>query len=156
MAFQNSSAANSLSELARNMELPTVATHPVYYGAAEQARLQKTLTAIRLNRSLKDVPSSAMAPADAYFMSAQEVESRFQDFPEAIATTAEIAERCRFDLPLGAAHMPTVPLPSGVSATQFLRQKAFAGAQTIYGEITPALQARLEHELVVRLKSNST
>ena len=64
-----------------------------------------------------------MAPADAYFVSAQEVESHFQDFPEALAATSEIADRCRFDLPLGVAHMPTVPLPSGsLSATQFLRQ----------------------------------
>ena len=149
VAFQNPSVANHLSELARKLELPTVVTHPVYYLSPEQARLQKTLTAIRLNQPLKDVPLSAMAPADAYFMSAQEVESRFQDFPEALAATAEIADRCRFDLPLGLAHMPTVPLPSGVSATQFLRQKAFAGAQTIYGEITPAIQARLDHELEV-------
>ena len=82
-------------------------------------------------------------------MSAQEVESQFQDFPEALAATAEIAERCRFDLPLWLAHMPTVPLPSGVSASEYLRQKAFAGAQTIYGEVTPAIQARLERELEV-------
>ncbi|MFZ1039909.1 MAG: PHP domain-containing protein [Anaerolineales bacterium] len=149
VALQNSSAANHLSEIARKLELPTVATHPVYYLFPEQARLQKTLTAIRLNQSLNDVPLGAMAPADAYFMSAQEVESHFQDFPQALAATAEIAERCRFDLPLGVAHMPTVPLPSEVSATQFLRQKTFAGAQTIYGEITPAIQAQLEHELEV-------
>ena len=149
VAFQNPSIANHLSELACKLELPTVVTHPVYYLSPEQAHLQKTLTAIRLNQSLKDVPLSAMAPADAYFMSAQEVESQFQDFPEALAATAEIAERCRFDLPLGLAHMPTVPLPSGISASEHLRHKAFAGAQTIYGEITPAIQERLDHELEV-------
>ena len=149
VALPNPSLAYSLSELARKLELPTVVARPVYYLAPEQARLQKTLTAIRLNQPLKDIPPSAIAPADAYFMSAQEVESRFQDFPQALAATTEIAERCRFDLPLGVAHMPTVPLPYGVSATQFLRQKAFAGARTIYGEITPALQTRLDHELEV-------
>jgi DNA-directed DNA polymerase III PolC len=82
-------------------------------------------------------------------MSAREMEIRFQDFPEALAATTEIADRCRFDLPLGLAHMPTVPLPPGVSAAQFLRGRALAGARTIYGEITPAIQARLDHELNV-------
>ena len=92
VAFQNPSVANHLSELARKLELPTVVTHPVYYLSPEQARLQKTLTAIRLNQPLKDVPSSAMAPADAYFMSAQEVESRFQDFPR---STGSHRRNCR-------------------------------------------------------------
>jgi DNA-directed DNA polymerase III PolC len=142
-------SAVELSALARRLALPTVVTHPVYYLTPGQAALQRTLTAIRLNRTLDDLPPGAVAPTDAYFMSAQEMESRFQDFPEALAATLEIAERCRFDLPLGLAHMPTVPLPPEVSAAQFLREKALTGAQNLYGEITPAIQTRLDHELEV-------
>ena len=149
VALKSPSVADSLSEVARKLELPTVVTHPVYYLSPQQARIQKTLTAIRLNQLLEDVPLNATAPADLYFMSAQEVEARFQDFPKALATTVEIAERCRFDFPLGVAHMPIVPLPSGITASEYLRQKAFAGAHSIYGEITPAVEARLKHELEV-------
>jgi DNA-directed DNA polymerase III PolC len=75
--------------------------------------------------------------------------SRYQNYTEALAATSEIAERCRFDFPVGKAHMPIVPLPSGVSAAEFLREKAYAGAQAIYHEITPAIQTRLDHELSV-------
>ncbi|MBC7879598.1 MAG: DNA polymerase III subunit alpha [Anaerolineales bacterium] len=149
VSLSNPSEANRLSDLARKLKLPTVITHPIYYLSPEQARLQKTLTAIRLNQPLKDISSNAMAPVDSYFMSAHEIETRFQDHPEALAATVEIAERCRFDLPIGKSHMPTVPLPLGVSATEFLRQKAFAGAQTLYGEITPIIQTRIDHELSV-------
>ena len=77
------------------------------------------------------------------------MERRIQDFPEALAATQEIAERCRFDLPLGGSQMPTVPLPPGITATEYLKQKAFAGAQKLYGEVTPEIQARLDHELDV-------
>ena len=45
--------------------------------------------------------------------------------------------------------MPTVPLPDGVSAAQLLRQKAEAGAQRLYGQISPEVRARLDHELEV-------
>jgi DNA-directed DNA polymerase III PolC len=124
-------------------------THPVYYLPPEQARLQKTLTAIRLNQPIHEIPAGAPAPADSYFMSASETEQRFRDFPDALAASAEIAERCRFDLPLGRAQMPTVPLPPGQTASEFLRQKAYAGAQTLYGEVTPRIQTRLDHELEV-------
>jgi len=149
VALQDPATAHSVSEIARKLDLPTVVAQPVYYLSPDQARLQKTLTAIRLNQTLSDVPLSAIAPSDSYFMSAQEVEVRFQDFPEALAAATEIAERCRFDLPLGVAHMPTLPLPSGVSASEYLHQKALVGAQAIYGEITPEIEARLDHELEV-------
>ncbi|MCJ7432323.1 MAG: PHP domain-containing protein, partial [Anaerolineales bacterium] len=126
ISLRHPSNVGRLSDLARKLSLPAVVAHPIYYLSPEQAQLQKTLTAIRLNKTLKDIPSNAIAPADSYFMSAQEMESRFRDYPEALAATTEIAERCRFDLPFGKAHMPTVPLPPGISATEFLRQKAYA------------------------------
>ncbi|MCE9646914.1 MAG: DNA polymerase III subunit alpha [Chloroflexi bacterium] len=149
VSLAHPSGAGRLSETARRLNLAAVVTHPVYYLSPEQARLQKTLTAIRLNQPIKAIPDSAPAPADSYFMSARETEQRFRDFPDALAASAEIAERCRFDLPLGRARMPTVPLPPGQTASQFLRQKAYAGAQTLYGEVTARIQTRLDHELEV-------
>ncbi len=77
------------------------------------------------------------------------MENRFRGFRAALAASQEIADRCRFDLPLGVPHMPTVPLPEGVSAPQFLRQRAEAGAAKLYGGMTPQVRARLDHELEV-------
>ena len=37
------------------------------------------------------------------------MEERFKDYPKALAATAEIAERCKFDLPIGGSLLPTVP-----------------------------------------------
>lgn len=143
------SQAISLSNLARQQGLPTVVAHPVYYSKPKQAVLQRTLTAIRLNQTLTTIPIESLAPADAWFMGPQEVELRFKDHPEALAATIEIAERCNFDLPIGKPQMPIVPLPVGITATQHLRNKATEGAKKIYGEITPTIQTRLDHELEV-------
>jgi DNA-directed DNA polymerase III PolC len=120
-----------------------VAVHPIYYLKPEQANLQRTLTAIRLNQTVESVP----VRSGMHFPSPQEMERRFADFPKALFATHEIAERCRFDFPLGVPRMPTVPQPEGVSAAEHLREKAFSGARTLYGEITPAIQERLNHEL---------
>ncbi|GER79171.1 MAG: hypothetical protein DPW21_00425 [Anaerolineae bacterium] len=149
VALRTPDQAHELTNRARKLNLPTVAAHPIYFLSPDQARLQRTLTAIRLNQPMDSLPQSALASADSYFHSSQEMERRFQDFPEALATTQEIAERCRFDLPLGESQMPTVALPPGVTAAEHLRKKAFAGAQKLYGEITPDIQARLNHELDV-------
>ena len=82
-------------------------------------------------------------------MPPQIIEERFGEFPDALQAALEIAERCRFDLPLGKPQMPVVPLPEDVTATQHLRNKAIAGAIEIYGEVTPQIQTRLDHELEV-------
>jgi DNA-directed DNA polymerase III PolC len=147
IALRDSSNAPSLSALAWKLALPTVATHPIYYLTPDQAKLQKTLATIRLNQTIATISHDALAPADAWFMSPNEIEERFKEYPEALNTTLEIKERCKFDLPIGKSQMPVVPLPEGITATQHLRNKAIEGAGKLYGEITPVIQARLDHEL---------
>lgn len=122
-----------------------VAIHPIYSLSPEQAGLRRVLAAIRLNQTVDKVPPQS----EAHFLTPNEMERRFTTCPDALAATTEIAERCRFDFPLGIPHMPTVPLPEGISAAEHLRAKAFSGAQNLYGEITPEVRARLEHELNV-------
>jgi DNA-directed DNA polymerase III PolC len=149
VSLRDPSSADSLTEIARTLALPTVVTHPVYFLSPDQVVLQRTLTAIRLNKTINTIPNGEAAAPDAWFMSSHEVEMRFKGYPEALAATMEIAERCKFDLPIGRPQMPTVPLPAGVTASQHLRDKAIMGAKHLYGEITPAIQARLDHELEV-------
>ncbi|NPV57200.1 MAG: DNA polymerase III subunit alpha [Anaerolineae bacterium] len=149
VALRDPANAVSRAGWARRLSLPAVVTHPVYYLTPEQAGLQRTLAAIRLNRTVTTIPNETLAPAEAWFMSPQQVAERFDHFPKALAATLEIAERCRFDLPIGKSQMPIVPLPNGVTAAQHLRNKAIAGARRLYGQITPVIQARLDHELEV-------
>lgn len=145
LALQNPARGLPTASLGRRLGLPLVVTHPIYTLTAAQAGLQRTLAAVRLNQPISQVS----VPAGGHFVSAKEMEVRFRSFPAALAASAGIAARCQFHLPLGVAHMPTVPLPPGQSAAQTLRQKAEQGALHLYGEITPPIRARLEHELDV-------
>ncbi len=149
VSLNDPSKATSMTHLARKLALPTVVAHPVDFLSPEQSSIQRTITAIRLNQTVTSIAKESSASGDAWFMNPQEVESRFKDFPDALKTTMKIAERCKFDLPIGKPQMPIVPLPGGVTITQHLRNKATEGARKIYGEITPALQTRLDHELDV-------
>jgi DNA polymerase III subunit alpha len=152
ISLQDPATALKLVTLARKLGLPSVVTHPVYYLKPEQKELQQTAAAIRLNQGRERLPEGAAAPEGAYFTSAEKMERRFEHFPVALEATQEIAERCRFELPLGTAHMPTVPLPPGMTAAQTLRSKAEAGARQLYGAINPLARARLDHELDVIAK----
>ncbi|MFZ0533565.1 MAG: DNA polymerase III subunit alpha [Anaerolineales bacterium] len=139
----------SLATLAHRKHFPTVATHDIHYLAPDQAHLQQVLTAIRLIRPLKELDPTTLAPPQAEFITPQEIAERMPNFPRALEATQEIAERCQLELPLGVLHFPDISLPEGMSGEEMLRQKAQAGAIRLYGQISPSLQARLDHELSV-------
>ena len=158
----------SLAALARNFKLPVVATQDVYYLRRGQDSLQRILSAIRLNRAMDDLPSDTLALPNSYFTTEDEMGILFENFPQALATTQEIAERCQLELPLGVPHFPEVSSPPGMTALQTLRIKAEEGARKLYGAppghlpddnngtviqapkmIPLEVQNRLDHELSV-------
>lgn len=136
-------------EAARRAGVPAAAGAPVYYLQPEQAALQRTLSAIRLNTTLAALPVEAAAPRGAYLAGPAEMQNRFRDMPAALALTAEIAARCRGAVALGRPLYPKVPLPPGKTASQVLREKAERGVRERYSIVTPAIRDRLEHELSV-------
>jgi DNA polymerase-3 subunit alpha len=138
-----------LNEVARLGRLPVVAAHEIWYMQPEQAHLQRVASAIRLNCRVDEVSPEQIAPPEAYFLSSEDVEARFTNFPKAVGATLEILERCRVDLELGAPNFPTIHDPSGMTADVLLRRKAEAGVLRLYGDITPDLRQRLDHELAV-------
>jgi DNA polymerase III subunit alpha len=137
----------ALAELARQAGLPIVATHGIYYLTPGQAALQRTLAAIRLVTPLSSLPDKAAAPPSAHFPDQNEMDGLFEELPQALEASIEIASRCCLELPLGTSKFPQVPLPPGKTAIQVLRQKADAGARRLYGKITPEIRERLDHEL---------
>jgi DNA polymerase III subunit alpha len=136
-------------KLATDMRLPLLAAHNVYYLEPSGASLQRTVSAIRTNQSLDRLSPDDVAPEGAHFLSAGEMEARFADCPDALRGVEEIVERCNCTLDLGTPHYPSIPLPASLTPDGLLRQKAEAGARKLYGEIPPAVQARLEQELSV-------
>lgn len=143
----DSSLVQALASLAQALDLPVVATHAIHYLEPEQAALERLLAAMRLNSRLNEIPEEACAPPGSHFLPAAEVEARFAAYPQALAASQEVAQRCRLELPLGKPHFPEMPLPEGADALQALREKARVGAERLYGAITPEIDARLEREL---------
>jgi DNA-directed DNA polymerase III PolC len=135
------------AELAKHWSLPLLAAPPVYTLTPEQADLQRTLAAVRLTCPRSKLPAAAAAPAGSWFLPPGEISARFKNYPAALAAQAEIAARCQIEFPLGGVRPPHIPLPPGTNASQLLRQKAEAGARRLYGQMSEAIQARLDHEL---------
>ena len=144
-------AANSeqLVKIARDLNIPVVASNDIHYLSRHQVEQQKLSAAIRLNQSITALPPAAAPPPGSHFTTVEEMQRRFSDIPAAISATEQIAERCQLDLPLDTPRFPQVRLPAGQTAIQALRLRAEQGAIKRYGQINPRIQDRLNHELSV-------
>src|ERR671928_2012893 len=70
-----------------------------------------------------------------------------------MASTVEIAERCRVELELGKMLIPRFPTPDGEPEAAYLRRLAHEGLRRRYGDPPPAAAVeRLEMELAVITK----
>ncbi len=140
---------DQLVGLAGRMHSKCVVTHDIHYLDPDQAHLQQVVTAIRQIRPLDELDPASLAPPHAGFTSPQEMAEHLPGYIEALETTQEVASRCQLELPLGVLHFPELHLPEGVSSQQLLLEKARDGATRLYSQLTPEIQARLEHELSV-------
>lgn len=90
---------------------------------------------------------------DTHWLSPAEIAARFARFPDAIARTGTIAERCGACLPHSRPIWPSLQLPAGQSADEALAALASSGLQERYPPPDmhhaprPTHHARLTHEL---------
>lgn len=139
-----------LAELSRDLNLPLVATNDVHYLNADDADPHQVLLCIQTGTTLDD-PKKMNYGAKEFFLKNQEEMARvFEDFPDAIARTREIADRCELNLEFGRLAMPSPgDIPEGVNAQAYMNKLCFEGMRERYREITPAHEERLRYELDV-------
>jgi error-prone DNA polymerase len=138
----------ALADLAERLGVGVVATGDVHYHARERHRLQDVLVAIK-NRTTLDASHRLRRENSEYYLKPPaEMAELFRDFPEAVANTARIAERCQFDLTRDLDYrFPGSPVPEGETPDSYLRQLCYREAKDRYGRTTPAVRDRLEEEL---------
>jgi len=87
-----------LSRLAQRLGVPCVASGDVHAHARSRAPLQDALVAVRLHTTLDASEPQRRGNFSHVLASPEAMAARFPDHPEAVAETARLAERLRFDL----------------------------------------------------------
>jgi error-prone DNA polymerase len=136
-----------LAALAKELEVGIVATGNVHYHIRERHQLQDCLVAVRHCKSLEETHRERRPNSEYYMRPVPEIEALFRDYPEAIASTLEIAERCRVNLTQDLSYVfPDYPAPEGYTPESYLEKLCYESAVRRYGAITPAVQQRLDEE----------
>jgi error-prone DNA polymerase len=139
------SGSRRLAGFAGEEEIPVVATNNVHYAEMEEYRVKELLNAIDRNTPVSRL--QGCRTVEQYLKSADEMSRLFQDLPEAVAMTEEIASKCNLELELGKLHFPRFDVPEGETEYSYLAKIARAGALRRYGRITEKVGERLEREL---------
>jgi DNA polymerase-3 subunit alpha len=137
----------TLAEISQSTGLPLVATGDVHYLRHEDARAHEALLCIQSGDTLANPNHWRFDTDQFYFKSPAEMAQDFADYPHALRTTLEIAERCSVAIELGVIHLPRFPTPDGRDAFDYLVELCEKGLEKRYSSVTPELQDRLRFEL---------
>ena len=143
--------------LAGRLGLPVVATNHVHFLKADDFEAHEVRVCIQDGRVLADARRPRRYTQQQYFRSSAEMAALFEDIPEALENTREIARRCNLRLTFGTNYLPDFPLPAGQGAEEVLRTQSAAGLEERLlllpddqrAALRSAYQARLELELGV-------
>src|SRR4029079_7761901 len=121
-----------LAELAGTAGLPLVATGDVHYLMHEDARAHEALLCIQSGDSLKNPNHWKVDTDQFYFKTPAEMAADFADYPEGVARTLALVERCHVELTLGEVRLPKFPVTEGRDAVDYLVELCERGLQKRY------------------------
>jgi len=138
-----------LAALAARAGTNLVATNDVHYHVATRRAAQDALAAIREHCTVAEAGFRLFANAERHLKSPAAMARLFQRWPEAVARTVAIAERCRFALGTLRYEYPD-EAPPGTTAQDELERLAREGARERYPDGVPdKVQAQLFHEIAL-------
>ena len=140
--------------LARDLGLKLVCTNDVHYLKHEHALAHNIMLLIpdASSTSTPDYTQLRYQTDQAYFRTTAEMRELFKDYPEALESTLEIADKCNLNLELGKNHMPQFPIPEGSPAStldEYFETLTREGFARRYPGADEVLRKRLEHEIGV-------
>ena len=99
--------------LARELNLPLVATNDVHYLRQGDYQPHDVLLCIGTGKTVHDAQRLRYHGDQFFLKTAEQMAAVFGDHPEALRNTALVAERCNVTIPKGQNHLPSFGVPDG-------------------------------------------
>ena len=142
----------NMKKLSNDLNLPLVCTNDAHYAKQNHWEAHDIHICLGTGKERSDPKRLRYATPEFYFKSQDEMFRLFKEFPEAIENTRRIADSIDLSLPMGELHLPNFPIPQSATTDnpdEYLRALTQSGAESTYGEISPDIQKRIDHELNV-------
>ena len=118
-----------LVRLARECNLPMVATNDCHYLRPRDSETQEILICIQTNTTLDSPNKPSFDTDDYYIKTTNEMKNIYGEYEGAIENTVRIAEICNLELEFDKVLLPKFPCPHGKGAEEYLRELTYAGLE---------------------------
>ena len=149
-------ANEGIVRIAKEMGGSLVGTGDVHYLRHEDHRHHTALLCVQTKSTIAD-PRMIFETNEFYLRNNEQMAESFAQWPEALASTVEIAERCNVELELDRQLIPRF-LPDGEDEKTYLRDLVFEGLRGRYGDPPPAEaieRMEMELEIIDRMGFNA-
>ncbi len=144
-------------KFAKEFGLKLVATNDCHYIHQADAQAHDALICIGTGSVISDQDRMRYHGNNFYLKSAQEMKEVFKDYPDAIKSTIEIAERCNLELDFKETHLPIFAPPDGKEPGAYLDELCFQFLSSkLNGKVPEEYDKRLRYELSVIKKMGFT
>ncbi len=130
--------------LAAELDCPVVATNDVRFLKRENFEAHEARVCIHDGVTLDDPRRKRRYSEEQYFKTPEEMAELFQDIPEALENTVEIAKRCSVDVLLGEYFLPDYPVPEGMTMEEFFSRLSYDGLIERFNFLTKKYGERIE------------
>ena len=138
-----------IEKLAREFGRPLIGTGDVHYLRREDYDHHTALLCVQTKSTLA-APKLTFDTNEFYLRSSEEMAEKFARWPQALAATVEVAERCNVEIELGKQLIPRFDCPDGMVESEYLRKLVMEGLAWRFGDPVPAAALeRAEYELEV-------
>ncbi len=142
-----------LLRLAKDLQLPLVATNDLHYTRPEHAKAHAALLCVQSGSTLMDPNRFKFDAEEFYLKSAQQMRHLWRELPEACDNTLRIAEQCDVTFVEGEGrYMPRFPCPEGENEESWFVKEVERGLRARYPDGVPeyaSTQARYETEVIL-------
>ena len=111
---------HSAVDLAIQKGVPVVATNDALFLNSDDFLAHEARVCIQEGRTLDDPRRARRHTVQQYLRTPEEMTVLFEDIPEALENSVEIARRCNLELELGRNFLPEFPVPKGMSVAEYL------------------------------------
>ena len=139
---QQEAVVQQTADLAGELGLPLVATHPIQFMNRDDFRAHEARVCIAEGYVLGDTRRPKLYTEEQYFKTQAEMVELFADLPEALENSLEIAKRCNLTMTLGKNFLPDFPIPPGMTDGEYLVEEAKKGLEVRLAELYPDPEVR--------------
>lgn len=149
---------DGLQQLGHELGIKVVASNDCHYMERQDYLAHQVFLCIQTGRTMNDPERFSFSTAELYFKSPEEMARQFERYPETLANTLEVAERCNLELNLDRRIAPRYPALPGQAPQSMLEKASREGLEKrLYAKFNGAILrdeaghywCRLEEELAI-------